>query len=104
MLARAQRIPREFLAKPKGRRVSFRFGTVVFLPLVPARAAVVVSKKTFRAAVSRNRVRRRVAAILRRVLREKKLAKSILIYANTAALRAPFSELEQEIKNVVLKA
>ncbi len=103
MRAKNERIPRAFLAKPKGKRALFRFGAMVFLPLIPPRVAVVVSKKTFRKAVSRNRARRRVLHILRELLRGGNITTSIILYPNTNALRAPFSELRQAIAETIAR-
>ena len=99
VLKKSERLPHQFLMHPKGRRVSFRFGSAVLLS-PPARGiAVVASKKVFGGAVSRNRVRRRVYAALRKVPIDIS-ERGVIVYPSAIALTASFADLAEALGRV----
>lgn len=96
MLKKSERIKRAGFSNRPLRRKRFRFGSIAFLT-EPPRAAVVVSKKTCPKAVDRNRLKRRIYAILRGFIRQQKLHAGVIIYPTREALRTPSQELSQSI-------
>ena len=103
MLARHERVPRELLTHPTGTRRSFRFGVMMFLNIPSVAAAVIVSKKNYKTATARNRVRRRVHHILRSLIRTGGLSRSVIVFPNVTALAAPFTLLKEEIENTIAR-
>lgn len=93
----------EYVLK-KGHRLSGRSFQFRFLPKEPELAvspfhsfAVIASKKICPTAVSRNRVRRRIFAAIRKALNSASSAKpwyDIVVLANQRAVKAPYKELE----------
>lgn len=98
-LSKTERLPRA-LVNAKGIRRACSYGSLKLLP-PPPRAAVVVSKKIFKTAPLRNRVRRRVAGILRGFVRAKILTRAVVAYPNAAALSAPHAELTAALLRAV---
>jgi ribonuclease P protein component len=84
------------LAQSPGTRVSFPYGSMKLIG-GPPRGAVVISKKVAKTAPVRNRIRRRVYAILRGAFKTGEGSGSIIVYPNKDALSAPFQELERSI-------
>ncbi|MDO8523855.1 MAG: ribonuclease P protein component [bacterium] len=91
MIPKAKRLTRADFGKRPLRRVVFPFGSITVFGDT-SKAAVVVSKKICPNAVSRNKLRRRIYAILRPVLSGGS-PYSIIVYPNKKASSAPFLEL-----------
>lgn len=89
-----------FRERPHSRR-RFRYGSVSFLPSSPARAAVVVSKKTCARAPDRARLKRRVYALLRELIRTGRLKKSVIVYPTRDVLLADFEDLRKHISDAL---
>lgn len=91
----------EYVLK-KGHRLSGRSFQFRFLPKELSNFqfhsfAVIASKKICPTAVSRNRVRRRIFAAIRKALNSASSAKpwyDIVVLANQRAVKAPYKELE----------
>ncbi len=93
MLRKAQRLPHKvFTGRPK-RRINFNFGSISIHEGV-GQAAVIVSKRVFRRAVDRNRLRRRVIHALKRL---SPLPASVVVYPLKEALAVKFSELAEAL-------
>lgn len=104
MLARKNRIStREFPSfKKKGIRFfSPLFSLTVYPGTVGVRASVVVSKKTAKTAVSRNRVRRQFYAILEQLIKGSNRTALLVFYPKTEALKSPNNLLKKEIENTL---
>ena len=126
--AREKRIPRARFPKTRGVRAVFAFGALSFFPELdssvavvsetPAPAAlrpheselsrgssfaVVASKKTFKTAILRHRVKRRVLNALKRVQDVVDIRGGVIVYPNQHALKARFSDLENALKEIILK-
>lgn len=98
MLRRAERLPHKvFTGRPK-RRINFDFGSIS-LHDGSNQVAVVVSKRVFKRAVDRNRLRRRVAHALKKL---RPLPTSCVVYPTQKALRADFSELVAALGDALL--
>ncbi len=99
MLPKRQRFSRRSFPKRAGAGIPFLYGSVK-KPAGPARAAVVLSKKTVPGAADRNRLRRRVYAILKQLVRED-ARHGIIVYPNRVALQASFEDLKRELSRVL---
>lgn len=89
MLRKAHRLPyKVFTGRPK-RRINFDFGTIS-LHEGSGQAAVIVSKRVYRRAVDRNRLRRRV---LHAIAKLHPLPVSMVVYPTKEALGASFADL-----------
>jgi ribonuclease P protein component len=92
MLRKAARLPHKvFTGRPK-RRINFDFGSISFYE-GSGQAAVIVSKRVFKRAVDRNRLRRRVLHALKKV----PLPFSLVVYPTKDAATVPFTELERAL-------
>ena len=101
MLKRVQRLPKAAFAKPPIRRSSFPFGTVAYFSYVPPGLSVVVSKKTARRAVDRNRIKRRVYSAAEGALEGRDLPHSTVFYPTKDVLTADFSQLRDSLQSVL---
>lgn len=115
MLPRKNRISKKDFPAPK--RPAYRDGhgagrqgTRVFSPLFSgviykndglARTAVVVSKKTAKTAVARNRIRRRFYAVLEPILKGGKQGGTMVFYPKKEVETAPFAVLRSEIETAL---
>jgi ribonuclease P protein component len=100
MLPKAKRLGRSDFSRKPIRASSFMFGSVRMFSGEPG-AAVVVSKKTCPLAVDRNRLRRRVYAILGPLLEKGGLSKPVVVSLNARAGKASFAELKQELERAL---
>lgn len=67
------------------------------------RAAVVVSKKIYKAAVKRNRIRRRIYEVMRPLVAELPEAYDVaFIVVRPDVLVAPYADLEIEVKDLLM--
>ncbi|OIP66502.1 MAG: hypothetical protein COV32_02985 [Candidatus Yonathbacteria bacterium CG10_big_fil_rev_8_21_14_0_10_43_136] len=107
MLPRKNRTSRKDFPTQKDR------GNRVFLPLFTAvfyegntisRASVVVSKKTAKSAVDRNRQRRRFYDILAPYFKILSAPRTVVIYPKADAQKASFSVLNKEIEKALKQA
>jgi ribonuclease P protein component len=96
MLKKAERVSRHALTGRHTRK-RFRYGSFAIVSSSPGKAAVIVSKKTCPKAPDRARLRRRVYAILRDLIRAGRLKTSVAVYPTREALTARFTELKQEL-------
>lgn len=106
MLARTKRIPKsEFPSfKDKGIRfLSTLFSGTAYPSSVGTRVSVVVSKKTAKSAVERNRIRRRVYGAVEPYLLMVSRGARIIFYPKKEAKKAPASQLQKEIKEALQK-
>ena len=91
MLAKAARLRssefREFIAR--GKRFTFPELSIVYTPHTTFHASVVVSKKVAKRAVLRNALRRRVYAVLYRLLKQTGRTGVYVIYLRPAAAQLP---------------
>ena len=67
------------------------------------RLGVVVSKKVSKSAVARNRIRRRISAIVRENI-DNKMPVDIVIIANNQSLEASFTDLNNDINKAYVFA
>ena len=101
MLNKKARISRvEFGRKPIRSKV-FAFGSIKILPGTKGAGAVVISKKTCRTAVGRNKVRRRFYSLLAGLERSGRLTSPVVIYPNKAALSASFGDLREAVQKLL---
>lgn len=101
MLSRKNRIPKtEFPSfKDKGIRfVSALFSGTAYPSLGGVKVSVVVSKKTAKGAVERNRIRRRVYAAVEPFLGKFTREARVVFYPKTEAIKAPMTVLKEEIE------
>lgn len=89
MLRRAERLPHKVFTNRPKRRINFDFGSISVHD-GSGQVAVIVSKRVFKRAVDRNRLRRRVAHALKRL---HPLPFSCAVYPTQKALRVDFSTL-----------
>ena len=106
MLPRTQRLTRaEFLATKHKKKL---FHSPVFLVSVTysetLKGAVVVSKKVARGAVERNRIRRRMYAVLQDVLKMAQNNAHIVIVAKKGIETTSFDELHNELTHTLTEA
>lgn len=90
-----------------GSRLFFSDFDLRFLPSSsqsPTRLAIVTSKKIFRLAVTRNRVKRRVRASLAPLLPHLILGCSIIITAKTSITKIPFVALKANLATALKRA
>ena len=98
MLARNERVSRKRFKTIRGKRVSFRFGALLLFKTTPPRAAVIVSKQVCRGAVPRNRLRRRIYAVLQSLIRDETIHTGVLLYPNKNAITASNKELRESLR------
>lgn len=110
MLPRINRISRKDFPAPKER------GNRVFMPLFTAvlykvttgvkisRASVVVSKKTAKTAVVRNKLRRRFYELLQPYFKILQAPTTVVIYPKAEAIKASFSVLKDEVEKALKQA
>lgn len=117
MLPRKNRISKNDFPAPKrpayrDEHGAGRQGLRVFSPLFSgviykneglSRSAVVVSKKTAKTAVARNRIRRRFYAVLEPILKESKQGGMMVFYPKKEVETAPFAVLKSEIETALQK-
>jgi len=106
MLARKNRVSSiEFpAAKDRGSRlVSTLFSGTLYPSKTNTKFSVVVSKKTAKTAVSRNRIRRRFYSALEPLTRELKTAVLVVFYPKTSVVKIPFEGLKEEIRGIFIK-
>lgn len=107
MLPKKNRIPRKEFPAPKaqGFRVfSPYFSTVFYKTGEITKVSIVVSKKTAKTAVSRNRLRRRFYEIISLFLNTLKTSRTIVIYPKKEAENIGFSVLLGEIEKALKQA
>lgn len=110
MLPRKNRISRkDFPAhKVQGFRVFAPLFTAVFYKAVlgvkESHASVVVSKKTAKTAVVRNKLRRRFYDLLAPYFKILPTPITVVIYPKAEAIKAQFSALNEDVKNALNKA
>ena len=107
MLPRKNRISRKDFPthKDRGNRVFLPLFTAVFYKgSMESRASVVVSKKTARTAVVRNKQRRRFYELLEPYFKTIKAPITVVVYPKTDALKASFSDLNIEIEKALKQA
>ena len=86
----------------KGNGVSSTLFTIRHLPDTNAKLAIVVSKKIDKRAVARNRIRRRIAHIMRALLEADPVnAKIVVIVKNKSINELNYDELQNELKNLL---
>ena len=106
MLPRKNRIPKEDFPSPqeRGSRVfSPLFSGVIYKNDGLTRVAVVVSKKTAKTAVVRNRIRRRFYSALAHFLKDTDKGSLMVFYPKKEAETAPFPVLKSEIETIIRK-
>lgn len=86
-----------------GRRLHSPFFTLVHTKDVPFHGSVVVGKKIFKRAVSRNQLRRRLYNILYRLSREKHLEGVYIVLTRPPAAKASFEELKSAVEEITFK-
>lgn len=107
MLPRKNRIPRhDFPAGPRqGSRVfSTLFSGIIYPSKTGTRISVVVSKKTTKTAVARNRLRRRFYAVTTPYLQSFSQGSLVVLYPKIEAEKAPASLLKTEVETVLRRA
>jgi ribonuclease P protein component len=102
MLPKKNRIPGSGRVKEvlsSGKRFSAGLLSVKFRPSpVPdSQFAVVISKKTCKQAVGRNRLRRQIMEVIRLALPAVKTPVRAVIIAKPSAVTAPFKEIESDL-------
>lgn len=91
---------------PQGRRL---VGSLVNLEVFPnpevskATFAVVVSKKTAKLAVDRNKIKRQINEVIRPMLERVKPNTGVIIYAKPPILSAGFTQISDEIGKLFLE-
>lgn len=99
MLPKHARLPHAVFTGRAERRVRFAYGTLSLYSSAPQKAAVVVSKKVARHATARNKLKRRVAHIVRPLLT--RLRGGILIHPNRAALAARAGDIRAALEQAL---
>lgn len=88
------RLPRAVLSERPTRRTRCSFASLSFFDTAPPGYAVIISKKTLRRAVDRNRLRRRMRHALG-ALPEPRYG--IAVYPVREALHAPYAALSESL-------
>lgn len=107
MLPKKNRISKEGFpaSQRQGTRFfSSLFSGVVYKNDIGARVAVVVSKKTARTAVVRNRIRRRIYNAIRQYLKNFLYPAFVVVYPKKEVSVVLFSALKTEIETALRKA
>jgi len=108
MLSKNRRIPRKLIEKilKEGKTVRGRnlFLKYSLNPGKPASFAFIISSKTVKKAVLRNKLKRRGRAIIFNFLPEIKDGYSVLIFFEKGSVEMKFAELKQEIRSLFQKA
>lgn len=106
MLPKKNRISKKDFPTPQGR------GSRVFSPLFSGviykndgltRVAVVVSKKTAKTAVVRNRIRRKFYAALAPFLKDASKGRLMVFYPKKEVATVPFTVLKSEVETILRK-
>ena len=98
MLKRSHKISRrEFLSVSPARPFHTDYFSIRAVPAENPRFSVVVSKKVARTAVSRNRLRRRVYAVLAEALPRMRAPLRASIYAKKGAETLSYPDIKKEI-------
>ncbi|MBU6310736.1 ribonuclease P protein component [Patescibacteria group bacterium] len=93
------RLPRATFSSRPSRRTRTQYGSVSFFDQAPPGYAVIISKKTLRRAVDRNRLRRRVRHIVRGLADPRC---GVVVYPTGEALRAPYAVVRDSLGKAVL--
>jgi RNase P protein component len=101
MLAREERVGTPGMKARVLRSGRFDFGTFKILALAPTKGAVVVPKRVAASAPARNRLRRRVAAILRGLIRSGALSASVVVFPEKTAAKAPPRALKEALERAL---
>ena len=101
MLSKEERVRTRGMKAPVLRTGRFAYGGFKVLALPAPCGAVVVSKKVSRSAPARNRLRRRIAAILRTLIRAGALEGGIVVYPDTRSLAASSAELRAALERAL---
>lgn len=90
----------------RGRRCYAFPITLIFLPntLPVNRCTVVVSLKVSKKAVERNKVRRRIRAILQKYQPETKQGYDMIVLTSKEILSLSYSQMEKNVENLLMKA
>lgn len=100
MLNKGARLTRSSFPKKRARiQHIFPWGTVSEYPQGPFKAAVVVSKKTLKTAVERNRVRRRLYAAAKTEIASK--GGTYTLFPRATVLKTPFSSIKQDLRTIL---
>ena len=86
-----------------GRRYQSEYLTVVFQPHTTFHCAVVVSKKVAKRAVDRNRIRRRVYEIIRRMQQHDPTQGVHIVLVKAPALSLPHDALKAAVTELITK-
>lgn len=112
MLARAHRLHGDAVFKALAQRGRPFFGRSLSFKVMPQgsdrskpiRFGFVVSTKVSKKAVERNRLRRRLREITRKILPKLKSGLDVLVITRPQAAQLSFAELEQEIHDLCVKS
>jgi ribonuclease P protein component len=107
MIPQKNRIPRKDF--PSDHREGFRvfsplFSGVIYPSTKGVRVSTVVSKKTAKAAVTRNSLKRRFYAAISPHLKSFSREVLVVLYPKKDAIKAPFSLIQSEVENVLRRA
>ena len=106
-MARAARISRaDFPTRSPARRVSNELFSIAMWPLSPGvepQFSCVVSKKTAKKAVDRNKLKRRCREIASPLVASLKRPIAVIVYPKKTALTVPFEEAETSIASLLVK-
>jgi len=100
MLSKKERVSRLTFQKRPVRTGRFMYGSIKGFEGHPS-GAVVVSKKVCPTAPERNKLRRRIYNIIRPLIRTGAVAGVVVVYPNSAARTAKFSELKKELEKAL---
>jgi len=100
MLSKKERVSRDDFGRQAMRVTRFLYGSIKEFSGKPS-GAVVVSKKITPTAVARNKIRRRIYGIIRALIRKGALEKSVVVYPNKEALKAPFKDLKEALEKAL---
>lgn len=86
----------------QGQRVRSESFSIIFLPSKQTRVGIVISKKTEKSAVKRNRTRRRVKEVLRKLLPSLETYSLDMVFLlGPEAVNKPFGDLKIELEKAV---
>ena len=97
MLPRSKRLSSEDLTKRPFGQTVFPYGTIKYIQVLGPKIAIVASKRNFHTAPDRNRVRRRMYEVVRKIEGNYLPPCGIVIYPSPKALTAPFADIAREI-------
>lgn len=87
-----------------GKRIHGAYLQLIYTPSPVFHAAAVAGKKVAKTAVGRNKLRRRLYAVLYRISRARELTGVYILIAKPGATKADFRALATEIEELVGKA